>query len=327
MNGVTGRAWAGVRVGVLALLWGSTFLWIELALTALSPVQVTLSRCVLGSITLLVVCFGTGRRLPRDPATLGRVVVAAFFCNALPFAMFSLGQQTVDSGVAGVLNATTPLWSLLIGILVGTERGVRPIRLGGLLLGFAGTVLIFAPWQGAGRTGWGALAIVGAAASYAVAFAYMGRHLVGRGIPTISLSAAQLCAATGLTALSLPAGGLTPIRLDPTVVIAVVVLGICATGITFHLTYRIIADEGATNAATVGYLLPVVSVLLGAVVLDESLNLRIAAGMLVVLVGVGMTRRHRRTRPAPDPTEVPDAVDSAPGLVTWRRGFGPRPAK
>lgn len=281
-------------MGALALLWGSTFLWIELALDALTPVQVTFSRCVLGSAALLVACLGSGRRLPRDRATWGHIVVAAFFCNALPFAMFSVGQQTIDSGVAGVLNATTPLWSLLIGVAIGSERGLRPVRLAGLLLGFTGVVLIFAPWRTSGPVGWGALAIVVAAASYAVGFAYMGRHLVGKGIPTISLSAAQLVAATGLTALTLPAGGLTSIEIDPKTLIVVAVLGVVATGATFHLTYRIIAAEGATNAATVGYLLPVVSVALGAIVLDEPLSPRIAAGMVVVLVGVGLTRRQQR---------------------------------
>lgn len=258
-----GRTWASARIGVLALLWGSTFLWIELALDALTPVQVTLSRCVLGSATLLVACLASARRLPCDRATWGHVVVAAFFCNALPFAMFSIDQQSIDSGVAGVLNATTPLWSLLVGVLIGTERGLRPVRLGGLLLGFAGVVLIFAPWRTTGPVGWGALAIVAAAASYAVGFAYLGRNLVGKGIPTISLSAAQLLAATGLTALTLPAGGLTAAEIGPKTLIAVLILGVVATGITFHLTYRTIAAEGATNTATVGYLLPVVSVTLG----------------------------------------------------------------
>jgi len=285
------KLWTWAQVGVLALLWGSTFLWIELALERLTPVQVTFSRCVLGAAALVIACLASGRRLPRDRATLGHIVVAAFFCNALPFAMFSIGQQTIDSGVAGVLNATTPLWSLLIGVVLGAERGLRPARLVGLLLGFAGVILIFAPWQTTGPVGWGALAIVAAAASYAVGFAYMGRHLVGKGIPTISLSAAQLIAATGLTALTLPAGGLTPIEIDPKTLIVVVILGVVATGVTFHLTYRIIAAEGATNAATVGYLLPVVSVALGAIVLDEGLSLRIAAGMVVVLIGVGLTRR------------------------------------
>ncbi|MEV5752731.1 DMT family transporter [Actinoallomurus sp. NPDC052308] len=291
MDGAVGRTLGLARMGVLALLWGSTFLWIKLALHALSPVQVTLARCLLGTGALLVLCLTARQRLPRGRATWGHLFVAAFFCNALPFAMYSLGEQTVGSGLAGVLNATTPLWSLLLGIAIGAERGIRPVRLGGLLLGFGGVTLIFAPWEGHAQVGWGALAIVAAAASYAVGFAYMGRHLVGRGHATISLSTAQLMAATALTALSFPAGGLTPIGLHPTGLIAVVVLGICATGITFHLTYRMIADEGATNTATVGYLLPVVSVGLGAIVLDEPFSLRVAAGMAVVLIGVGMSRR------------------------------------
>lgn len=305
MNGVPARTWAAARVGVLALLWGSTFLWTELALEGFSPVQVTLLRCALGAATLTVLLFAAHNRLPRGRATWKHIVIAAFFCNALPFGLFSVGQQTVDSGVAGALNASTPLWSVLIGLGTGTERGLRPVRLAGLLLGFAGTSLIFAPWQQSGLTSWGALAIVGAAASYAVGFTYMGHHLVGKGVPTLSLSAAQLMAATGLTALALPVGGLEAIDIAPTTLIAVTILGIFATGITFHLTYRIIADEGATNAATVGYLLPVVSVALGAIVLDEAFSFRVAAGMAVVLIGVSMTR-HRKRLPATPPTKIPE---------------------
>ncbi|SEP06237.1 DMT family transporter [Amycolatopsis saalfeldensis] len=284
-----GRAWAVLRVAVLALVWGSTFLWIELALGAFSPVQVAFLRCALGAATLIVAAVVGRRRLPRGWRIWGHLLVAAFFCNALPFFLFGVGQETVGSGVAGVLSATTPLWSLLIGLFLGSERRPRPARLGGLLLGFAGTVLIFAPWEQTGEAGWGWLALCAAAASYAVGFAYMGRHLVGRGVPTLSLSSAQLTAATGLSALALPAG-FAPIRLTAVGLVAIVALGVFATGLTFHLTYRIIADEGATNAATVGYLLPVVSVALGAIVLHEAVGFRAAAGMAVVLAGVALTR-------------------------------------
>ena len=340
MNGVAGRASGWVRIGVLALLWGSTFLWIELALDALSPVQVTFSRCVLGAAALLVACWSSRLRLPRDRRVWGRVLVAAFFCNALPFALFSFGQQSVDSGVAGVLSATTPLWSLVIGVVVGSERGLRPARLGGLVLGFTGVVLIFAPWRATESGGWAALAILVAAASYAVGFVFMGRYLVGRGAPTLSLSAAQLVAATALTAPTLPAGGLTPVEIGPITLIAVVILGVVSTGVTFHLTYRNIAAEGATNTATVGYLLPVVSVALGVAVLDEDFSLRIALGMAVVLLGVGLVRRQVRppepeTAPEPAPTPEPtpepasapapavSVVPRAPAAPSRRRGTPP----
>lgn len=103
--------------------------------------------------------------------------------------------------------------------------------------------------------------------------------------------------------------GLTSIHIGPRTLVAVLVLGVVATGVTFHLTYRIIAAEGATNAATVGYLLPVVSVALGATVLGEGFTVRVAAGMLVVLVGVGLTRRRM---PTPAALEETPATPAAP---------------
>ncbi|MFD9005596.1 DMT family transporter [Streptomyces sp. NPDC059582] len=292
-----------LRMAALALLWGSGFLWIKLALNhGLSPVQLTIARCALGTVVLLVLARSAGQRLPRSRATWGHLFVAALFCNAVPFALFGLGEQTVDSGVAGVLNATTPLWSLLIGVVLGTDRGLGAVRSAGLFLGFAGTLLIFAPWQRSGLLSWGALALLAAAASYAVAFAYMARRLTDRRAP-LAMSAAQLLAATGLSALALPAAG--PLHPDLTGLLAVTALGVLATGVTFYLNYRLIADEGPTSAATVGYLLPVVSVALGAVVLDEDVSVRVVVGVAVVLAGVGLTRLHPRRSPTPPVTSVP----------------------
>jgi drug/metabolite transporter (DMT)-like permease len=289
-----------LRMAVLALLWGSGFLWIKIALNhGLTPAQITLARCALGAAVLLLLA----RRLPRGRGIWGHLVVAALFCNALPFALFSLGQQTVDSGVAGVLNATTPLWSLLIGLLLGSDRGLGPVRLTGLLLGFAGTVLIFAPWHRSGLLSWGALALLAAAASYAVAFAYMARHLTGRGAP-LAVSAAQLVTATGWSTLALPVAG--PLETDAVGLLAVTALGVLATGVTFHLNFRLIADEGPTAAATVGYLLPVVSVSLGWLVLGEEVGARVLAGMAVVLTGVALTRRR------PGKATVRSAADRPP---------------
>lgn len=279
-----------VRMAFLALLWGSSFLWIKIALNGgLAPLHITVIRCALGAAVLLVLARSAGQRLPRSRRTWVHLAVAAFFCNALPFLLFSIGEQTVDSGVAGVLNATTPLWSMGIGLALGTERGRHPLRLAGLVLGFAGVLLVFAPWQQSGLTSGGALLLLAAAVSYAVAFAYMARHLLGRDGAPLALSAAQLVAATGLTAFALPSEAV-PADPSPGALLAVIVLGIFGTGITFHLNSRLIADEGPTAAATVGYLLPVVSVGLGALVLDEQLSARVVTGMAVVLIGVGLTR-------------------------------------
>jgi drug/metabolite transporter (DMT)-like permease len=251
-------------------------------------VQVTVLRCVLGAGVLLVLCWSARQRLPRDRGTWGRLAVAALFCNTLPFALFSIGEQTVDSGVAGVLNATTPLWSLLIGVATGA-----PWRAAAGFLRGAGDLRALAR---GGLTSWGGLALLGVAASYAVPFAYLARHLVDRGVAPLALSAAQLIAATGLATIALPVGGLSWSGATTGSLLAVAVLGVVATGITFHLNYRMIAEEGPTAAGTVGCLLPVVSVTLGALVLDESVGPRVLAGMAVVLVGVACTRHPVTTR-------------------------------
>ncbi|MFI1653574.1 DMT family transporter [Streptomyces sp. NPDC020472] len=302
---------SAMRMGVLALLWGSGFLWIKISLDeGLTPGWITFVRCLLGAAVLLALAYGAGQRLPRDRGTWGRLVVAALLCNALPFLLFSVGEQTVDSGVAGVLNATTPLCSLLIGLGLGTERPLHPARLCGLALGFAGVLLIFAPWStGSGLMTRGALALLGASMSYAAAFAYMARRLTDRGTAPLALSAAQLLTATALSTPALATGGRATVTV--TGLLAVLVLGVLATGLTFHLNYRMIAEEGPTSAATVGYLLPVVSVTLGALVLGEPLTARILTGMTVVLVGVGLTRT--RKGPAPGPAT---AAETGPTEAT-----------
>ncbi|MEU6970673.1 DMT family transporter [Kitasatospora aureofaciens] len=295
-------------MSVLALFWGSGFLWIRIALQhGLTPVQITVLRAALGAAVLLLLACSARQRLPRGGALWRRLAVAAFFCNALPFLLTAYGERSVGSGAAGVLHATTPLWSLLIGLALGTDRTAgtdrtTPLRLIGLLLGFAGVLLILAPWRESGGISTpGALALLGAAASYAVAFAYMARALAGTGTAPLALSAAQLTAAAGLSAVALPAGGpLNPFSgfsgADPVGLAAVTVLGVACTGLTFHLNYRLIATEGPTGAATVGYLLPVVSTVLGALVLGERLTVRAVAGTAVVLAGVFLVKHRPKPR-------------------------------
>ncbi|MFD8010742.1 DMT family transporter [Streptomyces sp. NPDC058955] len=308
-----GRHGSLARVAALALLWGSAFLWIKLALNSgLTPFQIAFLRSALGATVLLALSRGAHERLPRDRGTWRRLVVAAFFCNALPFLLFGIAEQNVDSGLAGVLHATTPLWSVLIGALIGTERHIPPVRWGGLLLGFAGTLMIFAPWQATGLLSSSALALLAASASYAVGFAYMGSKLTGRASAPLSLAAAQLVVATALTAPGALSSDTASVDLDLRAILAVLALGILSTGFTFYLSYRLIADEGATSAATVGYLLPVVSVALGAIVLDEKIGLRVLAGAAVVLAGVAATRWHTRpASPADTATRSPEPLGPA----------------
>jgi drug/metabolite transporter (DMT)-like permease len=280
-----------VRLATLALLWGSGFLWIKISLRGLSPVQLTLARLALGAAVLLVILLARRQTTPHDRGLWGHLLVAAFFANALPYTLFGVGEEHVASNIAGVLNATTPLWTLLVGVITRHERRISAAQVAGLLLGFAGTLLIFSPWRSSGEIDpLGAAACLAASASYGISFVYMDQYLAGRGLSPLTLSAWQLTAATGLLLAASPFGLQAP-HLRPDVVAAVLVLGVFGTGFAYVLNYRLITDEGATVTSTVTYLLPIVSVTLGAVVLGEAFTVSVTLGMAVVLAGVALARR------------------------------------
>ncbi|MBA8931457.1 drug/metabolite transporter (DMT)-like permease [Kutzneria viridogrisea] len=282
------------RLIALALIWGSSFLWIKLGLAALSPSEMVLARVALGALALVTIAALRRTPLPSNRRIWAHLLLYVVVANVLPFTLFAIGEQTVDSGLTGVINSTTPLFAVPFAFLAGQQRGFGPLNLVGLLLGFAGVLVIFAPWQVTSLDLGGALICLVAAASYGVGIVYAGKYLSNRGVPPIALAAAQMLTATVLSALVLPFTGAPPIRFELAGLLAVVVLGVFGTGIAFLLQHAQIAHEGPTAAATVGYLLPVVSVLLGAVFLHEALTLRVVLGMAVVLVGVGLTRYRRR---------------------------------
>lgn len=295
-----------LRIGALALMWGSSFFWIKLGLAAFNPVQLVLARVALGAAVLVGLCYLGRDRLPSGRRVWGHLAVAAFFHNALPFLLFAYGELTVDSGITGVLNATTPLWVLVAAPMLGAHTRMTAVRVAGLVVGLAGILLIFAPWQASGLLSWGALACLAAAASYGFAFVYEGKYLTGTGDSPMALAGGQMLLATGFLLLAMPLGGFEPVNLSVGAVLAIVVLGIGSTGIAFALNYQLLASEGAVAASVVGYLLPIVSVLLGAVFLHEELSVRVITGMVVVLAGVALTRLRRReqgtfaTVPAPE---------------------------
>ena len=283
------RAASLVRVGALALIWGSGFLWIKVALRGFSPVQLTFARLALGALVLLIVVWRSRQRLPTGRKVWLHLFGAALFANSLPYLLFGIGEQHVASNLAGAINATTPLWTAVFAVLTRTSRGVTALQVGGLLLGFCGTVLMLAPWQSAEASIGGAVACLVASASYGVGYVYMSRYLIGRNIPPLVLSATQLVAAAGWMVLATPLGGLDRVVLDAGAVVSLAVLGVAGTGAAYVLNYRIIADDGPVLASTVTYLLPVVAAILG-LTIGEHLTAVLVLGVLLVLTGVALTR-------------------------------------
>lgn len=281
-----------LRLALLAAIWGSSFLWIKLALRGLSPVEVAFARLALGAVVLLVIVAAKGYQVPRSPRLWGHIVVAAVLANAVPYLLFALGEQKVSSATAGILNATTPLWTVVIALATRHERKLSLLRATGLAVGFGGALLVFAPWQDqSGTISTGAVECLAASISYGISYVYMDKFIARRGISPVVLSACQLLAAAVMLAIVIGVVGAPTPQLGRTVAGSIAILGLIGTGVAYLLNYQIITSDGATAASTVTYLLPVLAVILGVAVLGESITALTAAGIVLILAGVAVMRK------------------------------------
>ena len=297
------------RIVLLALIWGSAFLWIKLADRGFSAVEVTLARLALGAAVLFVIVSVRRQAIPRSGRLWAQIAVAALFANAVPYLLFAVAEQTVDSSTAGIINATTPLWTVVLALAVRHQKSVTGWQAAGLAAGFAGAVLIFTPWHTAGGLlSAGGLECLAASVSYAVSYIYMDRYLARRGIGPVVLSACQLAAAAVMLAIALGISGVQTPHVTAENVAAIAVLGIIGTGFAYVLNYQIITSEGATVASTVTYLLPVVAIVLGVLVLGETITMTTLAGIALVLAGVALTRRRVRPAQAEQETRPDDSA-------------------
>jgi drug/metabolite transporter (DMT)-like permease len=295
---------------LLAAIWGSSFLFIKVIGEHWPPIDVALGRVALGALTLLVFLAWRRRRLPSGLAVWAHLAVAGVLVNVAPFTLIAYGETKVSSVLAGLWNATTPLFAL-VAILVafGEERPDRR-SLVGLGVGFVGAAVVLGPWSGLGGNELtGDLACLAAAACYGVGFPYIRRHLAGRPEGPVPLAAGQLlCSTVILAALaSLASAPSTDLGVDG--VACLLGVGILGSGVAYVLNYEVLAAAGATIGSTVTYVIPVFSTLLGVLVLGEPLTWNEPVGAVVVIAGIAITqgllrpprRAGRRRRRCPDP--------------------------
>lgn len=284
------RAWP-VAFVALAAIWGSSFLFIKVAVGSVPPVYVALGRTSIGMVTLMILLPFMRVGLPRGWAVWGHLAVAALLFNTVPFFLIALGEVHVSSVLAGIWNATTPL--VTVPAVAAIVPGERPTmqKVGGVLIGFAGVVVVLGPWRHTGGSALlGTLACLGGAASYGVAFAYTRRFLSERKEAGVSLSAAQLLLGTVQLAVLAPLVAHMPHDVGWRAAGSLLVLGALGTGIAYILNYRVLRAAGATTASTVTYLIPVFSTVAGVVFLHEALTWNEPVGGLVVLAGVALAQ-------------------------------------
>jgi drug/metabolite transporter (DMT)-like permease len=279
---VTTKQWT--LLAVLAVLWGAAFLFSKIALAELHPFTVVLARFGLAALAMLAVVRLTGHRMPRSPALWGGFVLLGALNNFIPFSLIAWGQVHLTSGLASILNATTPLFTALVAHGLGQERLTRH-RVAGVLLGLGGVAVLIGPGalRHLGADTWSELAIVGAAVSYAFAGTY-GRRF--RAMPAVVPVAGML---TTSALMALPLALLDrPWTAAPSHGTwgALLGLSLLSTALGFVLYFRLLATAGATNVMLVTLLMPVIALLLGSALLGETVTAAALAGMALIFCGL-----------------------------------------
>jgi drug/metabolite transporter (DMT)-like permease len=273
----------------LSLLWGGSFFFVGVAVKALPPFTIVLLRVAIAATALHVVLRVTRAAMPWDRGTWLAFFGMGLLNNAIPFSLIVWGQTQIASGLASILNATTPLFTVLVAHLLTADERLSKGRIAGVLIGFAGVIVLIGPQAlaGLGKDVAAQLAVLGAAVSYGFA-AIFGRRFKRMGVPPLATAAGQV---TASSLLLLPVALLvdrpwTLVWPAPSVWGAIMGLALLSTALAYVVFFRILASAGAVNLSLVTFLIPPSAILLGVALLGERLQATDFLGM--ALIGLGL---------------------------------------
>lgn len=285
-----------LRFGALSLIWGFSFLLIKVGTEGYAPFQVTFGRLVFGTAVLAAAMAVKRERLPRGARLWGHMAVAAFLLNALPFSLFAFAELTIPSTLAGICNATSPLWGMALSLVALSEDRPTRVRVAGLGLGFLGVLTVLGAWQGFhGLDATGTAMALLASLSYPIGWIYVRRTLAGTGNSHLSMTGAQLLLATLQLAVVTPLFAGFPTHVDLVPLLAIAALGALGTGVAVLIQYGLVAEVGPTTAQMVTYFIPVIATAAGVAILGESLGWNTPVGAVIVLAGAALTQVRGRS--------------------------------
>jgi drug/metabolite transporter (DMT)-like permease len=269
----------------LGLVWGSSFLFIDLALQSFTPIGITSLRGLLGGTSLLVVVFMLRQKLPRVVSHWFHISMVAVLLNAAPGFLFAVGQQNVSSSIAGVINATTPLMTVLVVIFFFREQSPTLNQALGILVGFAGILFVMEVWQAEDTSSVaGVLVLLVATLCYGFAMPYAKRFVSPLPYSPYVLAASQVSASAAITLVPALIWGVSSAPPTAGAIIGIALLGLLGTGMAYVWNYRNIELAGSVIASSVTYITPVVAVILGVALLGDRLSLiQFLGGVLILL--------------------------------------------
>src|SRR5215218_4819345 len=284
---MNGRDWA--ILGTLALIWGGAFFFIGVAVRHVPPLTYVLLRLSIAAAAMWLFLRLKGQSVDLPRSVWGSMLVLALLNNALPFALFGWSQTHIASGLASILNATTPIWGVVVAHFLTHDERMTPRKIAGVLLGFGGVAVMIGPslLASIGSSALAQLACVTASLSYALA-AVWARRFRRQGISPLSVTTGQLTAgALIMLPMSMLIDRPWTYALPPlSAWAAIVALALFCTAFGYVLYFRLIATSGATNALLVTLLVPPVAILLGALFLNETLAPQDFIGLGLIALGL-----------------------------------------
>jgi drug/metabolite transporter (DMT)-like permease len=270
----------------LGTVWGCSFIFIELGLEFLTPFGVAFIRCALGAITLLIFTKIRKVDLPKDRKIWQKLWVVAMLLNVIPGVLFAFAQQYVTSVLASIINAGTPLMTLVFMLIVFREEKLKPEQIIGLLIGALGVLTVVGVWKELGDNQLvGVIALLIAISCYGASYPYSTRNVIPLKLKPEALATGQLIMAAITLLPFFIINGISNDFYRLQSVIAMLCLGIFGSGFAYIWNFAITAAAGSAIASTVTYLTPVVAVIVGFLYLGEVIVWHEIAGALIVIVG------------------------------------------
>jgi drug/metabolite transporter (DMT)-like permease len=276
---------------ILGFVWGCSFIFIKLGLEFLTPFGVAFVRCALGALTLLLIAKWRGYSLPKDPMVRFHLWVVAVLLNVIPGIFYAWAETVVTSVLAGIINAVTPLMTLLAIMAVNRQEKPKAFQIIGLFIGFLGVLTVLGAWNGLGDNPlWAIVVLMSAVTCYGISFPYTRRFVMPYGLKSESIVSMQLLLAAVTLIPFFLFNGVERYEYMPGPLLAMLALGVFGSGLAYLWNFKVMELAGSAIASSVTYLTPVVAIIVGIIFLGEKVTWYEPVGGLIVLLGAAIAQ-------------------------------------